>query len=89
MEEWWRVAFLMHYEAGALFGPFLCLGLLRSHFFSSAPRTPPWSSSTIEFVEQVVLFGTQLCSSSKNGLFSCKWSIMRLIEIAFDIFQEK
>jgi hypothetical protein len=85
MDEWWRVALLMHYEAGALFGPIIrgCLGLLCSHFFSYAPRTPPWSSSTIEFVEHVVLFGTQLCSSY------AKWSIMPLIEIAFDIFQEK
>jgi hypothetical protein len=32
-----------------------CLGLLFSHFSSSAPRTPPWSSSTVEFVEQVLL----------------------------------
>jgi hypothetical protein len=32
-----------------------CLGLLCSRFFSSAPRTPPWSSSTVEFVEQVLL----------------------------------
>jgi hypothetical protein len=57
-------------------------------FFSYAPQTPPWSSSTIEFVEQMVLFGTHLWSSSKNGLFSCKWSIMPLIKIAFDIFQK-
>jgi hypothetical protein len=32
-----------------------CLGLLCSRFSSSAPRTPPWSSSTVEFVEQVLL----------------------------------
>jgi hypothetical protein len=32
-----------------------CLGLLYSCFFSFAPRTPPWSSSTVEFVEQVLL----------------------------------
>jgi hypothetical protein len=32
-----------------------CLGLLCSRFSSSAPRTPPWSSSTVEFVKQVLL----------------------------------
>ena len=62
------------------------LELLYSSFCSSAPQTPLWSSSTIEFVEQEVLFGTQLCSSSRNELFPCNWSIMPLIEIAFDIF---
>jgi hypothetical protein len=31
------------------------LGLLCSCFSSSAPRTPPWGSSTVEFMEQVLL----------------------------------
>jgi hypothetical protein len=63
-----------------------CLGLQRSCFCSSAPPTPQWSSSTMEFVEQVVLIGTQPSSSSRNGLFSCKWSIMPLIEIVYALY---
>jgi len=59
---------------------------LRSGFFSSAPQTLLWSTFTIEFIEQEVLFGTQLCFNSRNRLFPYKWSIMPLIEIAIDIF---
>jgi len=58
-----------------------CLGRLRSCFCSSAPPTLPGSDSIVEFVEQVVLFGTQLSSSSRNGLFACKWYIMPLIYV--------
>jgi hypothetical protein len=58
-------------------------------FFQLCSTNSIWSSSTVEFVEQVVLFDTRLCSSSRNGLFPCKWSIMPLIEIVLDIFREK
>jgi hypothetical protein len=63
-----------------------CLGLLRSCFYSSAPPTPQWTSSTKEFVEQVVLIDTQPSFSSRNGLFSYKWSIMPLIEIVYALY---
>ena len=46
-----------------------CLGLLCSCFCNCAP---PWNSSTVEFVERVVMFGTQPCSSFRNELFLCK-----------------
>ena len=44
-------------------------GLLCSTFSSSAPSTIPQSSSTVEFLEQVDLFGTQFSSSSRNMRF--------------------
>ena len=49
-----------------------CLGLPHSHFRSFILPTPLWSSFTVEFVKQVVPFGTQSSSSSRNGLFFCK-----------------
>ena len=44
---------------------FFCFRLFCSSFFSSAPPTPPWGSSTVKFLlEQLILFGTQSSSSS-------------------------
>ena len=58
-----------------------CLGLLCSTFFSSAPPTLPQSSSTVEFLEQVDLFGTQFSSSSGNMRFLQERSTMPLIDV--------
>lgn len=46
-----------------------CLELLCSSFLNSAPPTLPWGSSTMDFLEQVVMFGTQPSSNFENVRF--------------------
>jgi hypothetical protein len=59
------------------------MGLLCSRFCSSASLTLPWSSFTVEFVEQCLADGLAPTPALGMFCFTCKWSITALTEIAF------